>query len=275
MDCYNVKVIDYLEGQEIRIYSDLINKKALIDNQEENVKPKPKDFKTCREKQITIEDYTEELEKQNKNRVKAHERSMYSSVNRSVNSIYEIARSNKWEYFLTLTFNPDKVDSTDYDCVVKKLSMWINNFKKKYAPNLKYLIVPELHKSGRYHFHGLLADIGNAELIDSGKKDKDNEVIYNLGNYKLGFTTCTRIKDLDRVSKYIGKYITKDLCCVTFGKKRYWNSKNLDKPTVKKYIMSHEEIMDMVDSVSNRITFSKEVNCGLYDMKTTYYQLKN
>ena len=205
--------------------------------------------------------------------VKDSERSLACSISRTINNIYSISRSNDWEYFVTLTFNPKKVNSFDYDEVSKKLSQWIKNFKRRYAPDLKYIFVPELHKSGRFHFHGLIANIGSLDLIDSGKKSK-GKVIYNLGNYKLGFSTATEIVDIKKTCSYFTKYITKDLCSTTFGKKRYWKSTNLDNPIEHTYVLEPSEVDTLIESVANKITYSKQVECVGYNLTTTYYELE-
>lgn len=149
------------------------------------------------------------------------ERSISSSMNRTVNAVYQIARSNLWDWFVTLTFNPDLVDSFDYGIVVEKLTNWLSNCRR-ICPDMGYLIVPEKHVSGRYHFHGLFKDCDDLGFVDSGKRDRKGNVIYNIGKYRLGFTTATRIVDQARVTKYIAKYINKDLCSVSFGRRRYW-----------------------------------------------------
>lgn len=271
MSVYNVRILDYLEGSQIRVYSapmgvpkDERSEFNLLQD-ELNRTLTEIGFKDSETKVKLVKDF-------NKG-VKDKERSLYVSKNRTINSIYEIARSNEWEYFLTLTFNPDKVDSFNYDEVSKKLSKWLNNFKNRFAPDLKYLVVPELHKSGRFHFHALLSNIGNAELVDSGKKDSSGNVIYNLGNYNLGFSTVTKIKDMKRCSSYIGKYITKDLCAVSENKKRYWSSKNLDRPKVTELLLTPDEIEDMFLTFNRNIVFEKTVECSDYNCVTHYYEI--
>lgn len=75
-----------------------------------------------------------------------------------------------WDYFITLTIDPKKLDNTDFNLVSEKLNIWTNNLKKRYAPDLKYILVPELHKDKtKWHFHGLFADIGQMPLAFSGK----------------------------------------------------------------------------------------------------------
>lgn len=147
------------------------------------------------------------------------ERSVRSSRNRTVNKVYHIARSNTWDWFVTLTFNPEKVDSFDYEACVKKLSVWLMHCRRS-APDLGYIMVPEKHPtSGRFHFHGLFRDADGLGFKDSGHVDKSGNRIYNIGSYKLGFTTATRVGDQARVTRYIAKYISKDVCEVAFREK--------------------------------------------------------
>ena len=130
------------------------------------------------------------------------------------------------------------MDSFNYDEVTRHLSKWLNNLRRV-CPEMKYLCVPEKHQSGRYHFHGLFANVGQLDFISSGHYDGTGHEIFNIGNYKLGFSTAVRIgdtlQDSARVSQYLAKYITKDLTEATFGKKRFWASRNLDLP--KEYIV--------------------------------------
>lgn len=128
------------------------------------------------------------------------------SLKRSKDKIYDIAILNKFDYFVTFTLDGKKINRFDYDDIQKKLKIWLKN--KVTRNNLKYLIVPELHKNGAIHFHGLIS--GDLKLTDSGHKDK-GKVIYNLDSWKYGFTTCVKCTgDYEAVAHYISKYITKD-----------------------------------------------------------------
>ena len=91
------------------------------------------------------------------------------SVSRSKQTIYELARNGVWDWFVTLTFDGSKVDRYNYAEVTKKLSTWLNNLRKK-SPDLQYLFVPEQHKDGAYHFHGLVSNLENVKILDSVKK---------------------------------------------------------------------------------------------------------
>lgn len=232
------------------------------------------DFEKKDDKQIKLDyDYQPTLS----DSISNIKRSIQVSRNRAKNMIYDYARSNDFQYFVTLTFNPDLVDSFNYSEVSTKLSQWLNNIRKRYAPDLHYLFVPELHRSGRYHFHGLLADIGNMRLDDSGMYTPDGKIIYNLGNYNLGFTTATEITDKQRTATYIGKYITKELSGHIRGKKHYWVSRNLNLPLEE--CLTVDELVEMGidrDFLENNSIYSKVVE---YDVdgqhrKVSYYEFE-
>lgn len=166
------------------------------------------------------------------------------STNRTIKAIYDIARSNVWDWFVTFTFNPEKVDRYDYAACSKKMSNWLHRMQKE-CPDLKYLIVPEMHKDGAWHFHGLFANCAGMNFIDSGIRDDKGRMIYNVGKYRFGWTTATIVSDNHCVTSYLCKYVTKDLCAVTMGKKRYWASRNVSRPEVFEYL-AHESIDSLI-----------------------------
>lgn len=212
---YNVKVIKYPTGVQVRVYEKAIREERWNCDEWGEI-PEPKVRERKDEAEID------------------RERSLRVSADRSLNMVYKYARANVWEWFFTLTFNPEKVDSFNYEEVTEKLSKWLNNMRRT-CPEMKYMVVPEKHKSGRYHFHGLFANVDGLRFEDSGHADQDGKTIYNVGNYSLGFSTATRAQDTGRASSYLSKYISKDLAESTFGRKRYWASRNLDLPM--EYIM--------------------------------------
>ena len=149
-----------------------------------------------------------------------------------------------------MTFNKERVDRYDYSAVTQKLSMWLNRMRKL-CPDMMYLVVPEQHEDGAWHFHGLFSNVENMEFVDSGKRDKKKRVIYNVGKYRFGWTEATKIDSVERAMSYIAKYTTKELCAVTKGHKRYWCSRNVQLPTeeefwcegheaFKRYVLAHE-----------------------------------
>lgn len=137
------------------------------------------------------------------------------ATRRSKQKIFDMAFLNDWDYFITLTFDKKKVgDRKDLDCLKKKTLQTFKDWTKKY--NIKYLLIPELHKDGALHWHGLLRDLNNRIILEKTKDFTDGgREIYNIkswADYK-GFNTAVKIsKDIEsrsKVSSYISKYISK------------------------------------------------------------------
>lgn len=256
---YNVRLFDYPSGPQLRIYSSVVE-------QPEEVK-RSKDTYIAKNPwghEYVLVERMKEKEEVNKSH------SIHSSLSRTVNTVYSYSRSNSWDWFVTLTFDPEKVDSFNYDECTNKLSKWLNNLRR-ICPDMKYLFVPEQHKSGRFHFHGLLSCCDELTMTDSGHKTKDGSIIYNIGNYHLGFSTATRVKDNQRVTKYISKYITKELTEVSFGKRRYWASKNLDRFEGEELILTQEQIVELKSRLGSSILHAKTLS-GLCQ-SVTYLEL--
>ena len=181
---YNVKYFKYPSGWQVRLYSTIVgikdNSPDILyqdivyenllwieeDEEWESVPTKKPNIDTWfnpfteREEKMPVE-YDEKLIERKK------KRSIASSMGRTINTVYQKARANDWDWFLTFTFDPDIVDSMDYQTVVKKLSKWLNNAKIT-CPEMGYIVVPEKHKSGRYHFHGLFRKCDALGFIPSG-----------------------------------------------------------------------------------------------------------
>lgn len=152
------------------------------------------------------------------------------SAIRAKTTIYDLAACNSFEFFATFTFSPDgRVDRYDYDSCVKYFSKWLNNYMTH------YLVVPEKHKDGAYHFHAL-ADFSKDKLKHLGGG------IYKIPSYTLGRSNASRVKDPQKIAKYITKYITKDLMnTVGKGRKTYWSSRDLIRPQVEYNVQIPED----------------------------------
>lgn len=157
----------------------------------------------------------------------------YHSASRSKQAVYTYSRCCEWEWFCTWTFKPEWGDRFDYDKCSRTIRQWLHNARKRFAPDLQYLLIPERHKNGAWHFHGLLANCGSMVFASSGHRDKSGNMIFNMTKWQNGFTTATKIRDIHRVAKYVGKYITKSLCDMTKGRQRYFVSNNLPSPVVE------------------------------------------
>lgn len=164
------------------------------------------------------------------------EDSIRRSLSRAREGVKDIAYANDWELFITVTFDQVKVDRYNFDDVVKKYSQMLKNLKQRHCPNLEYLMVPELHKDGAYHFHGLLRGIDGLKLVEARNfknnrllKDKGGKQIYNMPQFKLGLNTATYVVDSGKSASYLVKYITKDLCLDLKDRKKYWSTRGVKK----------------------------------------------
>lgn len=110
------------------------------------------------------------------------------SLKRAKDKIQDIVLCNSFDYFVTLTFNPKKVDSYDVEEVKRVVKNWLNNGVKR--RNFAYIAIPEYHKSGRIHIHALMS--GNLQLEESGKCH-NGKIIYNLSDWSDNYGFCTAI----------------------------------------------------------------------------------
>lgn len=170
-----------------------------------------------------------------------------ASLSRTRRRIYEIAACNEWTWFFTGTLDGEKCDRNDLNGTFKRLSQFVRDYRKtQEGARIVYMIVPEHHKDGAWHFHGLLQGISEAELYKFSCKDDiplklkkriaDGEELFTWKGYekRFGWATLTRVKSHAAVSKYVTKYITKDLqdSTQTNGAHLYYASKGLKKPEV-------------------------------------------
>lgn len=161
------------------------------------------------------------------------ERGEKQNMSRAIQKVYDLARSNNFDWFVTTTFNPALVNRYDYDSCADTMVKFTRILRDD---GNGYLFVPEQHQDGAFHMHGLIS--GDLDLTH-WKGD-----VYNLNDFKWGFTTATPIKDRKRVSSYIAKYLTKEIV-VPKGRKRYWASRALKKPTEDYVVMSTAEFEEL------------------------------
>lgn len=150
-----------------------------------------------------------------------------SSIRRTRTTLSDLCICNQFDLFCTFTFDPARYDSKNILHCRRYMNTWIRNAKERHSPNLKFIIVPELHKSGAIHFHALLRGF-EGQLKDS-KHTANGRKVYNIKNWHFGFSTAVYIDNIQAVSSYIKKYITKDMLLLP-GKKRYFCSQNLTRP---------------------------------------------
>lgn len=148
----------------------------------------------------------------------SYDEKLAASFSRTRRVILELGLCNHWEWFFTCTLDPNKWDRYDLAGFNKALSQWIRDMRKKYKSKIEYLLIPEPHKDGAWHMHGLISGLPLSCLSDfiPGVHPPKlcNRGYKNWGDYsgKFGFCSLSPIRDRVRVGFYITKYITKDLC---------------------------------------------------------------
>lgn len=138
---------------------------------------------------------------------------LQNNVIRAKSRVTELALCNPWEYFVTLTVadkseNGTEHDRSDLDAYVKSLGQWISRFNRKYGASLKYILIPEEHKAGGWHMHGLLHDVPDAALV----KNEHGYLDIPFYRARFGWVSLSAIRDKKRCARYITKYVTKTFC---------------------------------------------------------------
>lgn len=173
------------------------------------------------------------------------------NTKRAVDRIFDIAYINRFDYMITLTIDAEKIDRYDPMAIAEKVKIWLKNAVKR--RNLRYLIVPELHKDGAVHMHGLIS--GDFDYVDSGTvsvPDYEKPIrretaiargydlnsdhvhtVYNIPQWKYGWSTAVACYgDVANAAKYMCKYVTKDLKKI-FGKYYYAGGDIIRDPNIE------------------------------------------
>ena len=178
-----------------------------------------------------------------------NENKINESILRSKSKIFELAFCNPWDWFFTGTINPNKQDRTDLELFHKQLTQWLRDYNKKYKLNIKFLFVPEKHKDGKsWHIHGFIYGLPVEHLVQFQVGDKmgkglaekvlNGDIVYNWKAYfdRFGFCDLEPIRNHEAVSKYVTKYINKELASsvTELNAHTYYHSRGLRFAELKK-----------------------------------------
>lgn len=165
-----------------------------------------------------------------------------SNLSRARARVQELALCNEWEWFATLTLDGARYDRHDLDKFRADLSQWVRNQRRLRGDAVRYLIIPEQHKDGAWHMHGLIGGLPAARLrpfeasehlpysiLDQLRKGVQ---VYDWPAYakKFGWVTLTAVRDRHRVASYVTKYVTKTMTAATgveAGRHLYYASRGL------------------------------------------------
>lgn len=161
-------------------------------------------------------------------------------------AVADLGRANAFRYFVTLTLDASRIDRYDESITVKELRRWLSHQVQRRG--LVYVLVPERHKDGAIHFHGLindalpLVDSGTVKRSGGGKPqrprskreraawiDSGGQVCYNVPAWSWGFSTALELQgDYRKAVAYVCKYIGKD--SEKIGGRWYYSGGQLKRP---------------------------------------------
>lgn len=167
------------------------------------------------------------------------------SLKRTRKKFVDYAMNNPFEWFCTWTLAPrEGRDRCSLPDACKAFALAVKHFNRKYNCRLLYLVIPEPHNDGSWHFHGLMGGVP-AVALTAFQRSRHNppyirsklargEAVYKLQFFqdKLGWNTLEPIVNKDAVIRYCTKYITKELleAKVTKNTRLLIASQGLEKP---------------------------------------------
>lgn len=175
------------------------------------------------------------LAKLHKDDQKENSTKLDNNFSRARSMLLQYALCNPWDYFFTGTINKEWYDRMNLERYYTVLSQWIRDKRKEYKTTVQYLLVPERHKDGAWHIHGLLHGLPPEKLsaFVSGihpKKLVDGKYV-NWGDYaeKFGFCSLGVVRDPFATAFYVAKYLDKDIGgrSADLGKHLYFHSRPL------------------------------------------------
>jgi len=192
-----------------------------------------------------------------------------AALRRARKRVFDLAACNHdCNMMITLTLNGEQFPRDDWGAIIRKLNVWLDNMVRRHG--FKYILVPELHKDGAIHFHGFVneaaLDLVRATNAHTRKPlFQKGRAVYNVANWKYGFTTAVRLGggDADRLNtaKYILKYVTKAVeASGKIGGRYYLHGGDLVEPTYKFFNVEYGEAQGY------EIQISDTLGCKVLDL---------
>lgn len=204
---------------------------------------------------------------------KHYDHKLDSSLSRSKRVLLELALCNQWEYFCTFTQDEEKRSRDDLVEFHEDLTQFIRDQRKK-GFDIKFVFVPEMHKDGSWHAHGLLSGVPESQLESFRDMDKRGyrsangrrlpkklreSDFLNWKTYqsKFGFCSLGKIQNPVASGFYITKYITKESNRMVsdVGLHCYWASRGLQHATKHLDFYGREPYID--ELLTNKYDFCR------------------
>lgn len=190
------------------------------------------------------------------------------SLSRSRSMIRDLVLSNDWDYFVTFTMSAKLVRNRyDFSSCLDEVRPWLHQMHRDNS-RFRYVLVPELHKDGAIHFHGVVSGITVDHLPPEAKSPRKLGYEYHwpLWAQRFGYNTVSPILNPIGVGFYVSKYVTKDLVktVVGLGQHTYFRSRGLRGAVSVGY--SYRSFSDYFD----RFLSSKYQYCSVGYFKSEY-----
>ena len=210
------------------------------------------------------------------------------SLKRTKKKFVDYALNNSFNWFVTQTIAPsDGVDRLSLPDVTRAFALAVQHFNRKYNCKLIYIFIPEQHKSGAWHLHGLVGCLPD-DALTAFKRSRHNppyirsklakgEAVFKLRFFedKLGFNTFEPIESKEAVVRYCTKYITKELLDAKVSKntRLLIASQGLEKPARGTCSRRVEAVLSLwysfaVPSFTARRNWKQLQNASDYDENT-------
>lgn len=177
------------------------------------------------------------------------------AVRRARSRIREIALCNHMTHMVTLTYSDAVCDRHDLGDTLPRCLRWLHNQVQR--KGLYYVLIPELHKDGALHWHGLcnaaclgLVESGTMIPPEGGRPRRPTSgaeraawaadggvLVYNVQSWRNGFSTAVPLHgSYEAAVGYVCKYVGKDMgAAVSPGKiggRWYYSGGDLRGPDV-------------------------------------------
>jgi hypothetical protein len=131
---------------------------------------------------------------------------------RAKRQVIEYALNNTFNWFVTITFDKNKIDRYDSKLLEKKIRSWLNHIPRDYNTKTpSYIMVPEYHKDKAIHYH-LLINMENNKLKYLYNHKEWKKPVYKDTHLfkKYGRNNWVKIDQYtEPIGLYLSKYITK------------------------------------------------------------------
>jgi len=176
------------------------------------------------------------------------------SIARVREKIYRIVEANRGGFgkckavFFTLT---DREQQTDIKIANKSIKALMRRLKNDLGYKPKYIIVPEKHKSGAIHYHGVFFNLPFIDIIHF----KDDL-------WQKGYVDLQIPKKIKSVARYLSKYLTKDtFSSLPKNEKAYFCSRGLSRPSDSFTDCYPQDIIKTLELTKTRKYIKTKVIC--------------